>query len=61
MAERGGPAGVEEQGTFIVGPSITWEVLWSECPANRADQIIQLRVMRRVYVDSRFDAEGTKT
>jgi hypothetical protein len=27
VAERRGPAGVEEQGTFIVGFSRTWEVL----------------------------------
>jgi hypothetical protein len=27
VAERRGPAGVEEQGTFIAGPPGTWEVL----------------------------------
>jgi len=27
VAERGGPTGVEEQGTFTVGSSRTWEVL----------------------------------
>jgi hypothetical protein len=33
VAERRGPAGVEEQGTFIVGPPGTWEVL-SPPPMN---------------------------
>ena len=32
-AERKGPAGVEEQGTFIAGPPGTWEVL-SSPPMN---------------------------